>query len=359
MEATMSVLTGGASVPDRDSADILNPLNKVASDHNFDAAAIAGVINTESLWNTEAVSGSYIGLTQVGPELPKLLGLTKDQFLALTASEQIQAYGKWLDYYHYAAQIAQYGMSVGTQPVARQAAVLQAMQFAPNGSKWKIAFAKGDYSVPATSSKQAHFLGDTSIHDMEAYYAGFFQQHPPSYASSPASAAPQLVSMTSAPVSATTSAAPGDAACIAGLLKIASNADQLVAAQHVAAKLLYEYDGEQYPSDGCAITLSVLLQQAGIAVANTYQAIKLGQILKDTRGWQPIAVGSQQAGDVGSTCGTVPHHGTDHIYLVLKTVNNDEMVIADNQAEAPHFRWASGKGKSPTTFFLRAPGTTA
>ena len=43
-EATMSVLTGGASVPDRDSADILNALNKVANDHNFDAAAIAGVM---------------------------------------------------------------------------------------------------------------------------------------------------------------------------------------------------------------------------------------------------------------------------------------------------------------------------
>jgi hypothetical protein len=54
---------------------------------------------------------------------------------------------------------------------------------------------------------------------------------------------------------------------------------------------------------------------------------------------------------VGSTCGSVPHHGTDHIYLVLKFVNSDEMVVADNQAEAPHFRWASGKGKSPTTSF--------
>jgi hypothetical protein len=30
------------------------------------------------------------------------------------------------------------------------------------------------------------------------------------------------------------------------------------------------------------------------------------------------------------------------------------MVIADNQSEVVHFRWASGKGKSPTTFFLRA-----
>jgi hypothetical protein len=32
------------------------------------------------------------------------------------------------------------------------------------------------------------------------------------------------------------------------------------------------------------------------------------------------------------------------------------MVIADNQATEPHFRYASGQGgKSPTKFFLRAP----
>ena len=45
-----------------------------------------------------------------------------------------------------------------------------------------------------------------------------------------------------------------------------------------------------------------------------------------------IQVGQQQAGDIGSTCGPEPHHGTDHIYLVLKPVNADEMLIADNQA---------------------------
>jgi hypothetical protein len=85
-------------------------------------------------------------------------------------------------------------------------------------------------------------------------------------------------------------------------------------------------------------------------------ALDLGNLLK-TRGWQIVPICKQQAGDVGSTCGTTPHHGTDHIYLDLKLVNDDEMIIADNQAQAPHFRWASGKGgKSPTTFFLRAPG---
>lgn len=146
-----------------------------------------------------------------------------------------------------------------------------------------------------------------------------------------------------------------DAQCIPQLLKIASDPSQLVALQHVAAKRLLDYDGETYPSDGCAITLSVLLQESGIAVSDTYQAIVLGNTLKSKRNWTVVPVGEQKEGDVGSTCGTKPNHGYDHIYLVLKVLNFDEMVIADNQQPAPHFRFASGKGgKTPTKFFLRA-----
>jgi len=274
--------------------------------------------------------------------------------LALSAAEQIQAYGKWLAHYHYSEQTTKYGMKVGDQPPARQAAVLQAMQFAPNGTKWKVEFARGNYSVPSTSSKQAHFLGDTSIHDMEAYYGAFLKQHPPSYAGEEhrapmavreaLAAEPQIQSSTN------------DGQFIPDLLKLASDPNQLVAAQQVAAKRLLDFDGEIFPSDGCAITLSVLLQEVGIAVPDIFQAIKLGEVLKVKRRWQIIPIGQQMPGDVGSTCGSTPHHGTDHIYLVLKLINSDEMVVADNQAQAPHFRWASGKGgKSPTTFFLRAP----
>jgi hypothetical protein len=364
---TMRHLIAGAGVPDLNSADIIAALNSVADTYNVDPAAIAGMIHTESVWDTRCVTGSYIGLTQVGPELPQSLNLTKEQFLALSAADQIQAYGKWLAYYRYLAQTAKYGMNVAAQPLA-----LQAMQFAPNGGKWKSAFARGDYSVPSTSSKQAQFLGDTSIHDMGAYYSAFFTQHPPTYADAqalgPVAAAPQAQPLQPAAylaqaaeppagfnLDAQAQAATSDGQHIAALLALASDASQLVAAQHVAAARLLNYDGEIYPSDGCAITLSVLLQQAGIAVADTYRAFDLGELLKNGRGWQFISVGNQQPGDVGSTCGPVAHHGTDHIYVVLKIVNSDEMVVADNQAEAPHFRWASGKGgKSPTTFFLRA-----
>lgn len=139
------------------------------------------------------------------------------------------------------------------------------------------------------------------------------------------------------------------------LIAIGSDKNQLQNAQHAAARKLLKFDGEIYPSDGCAITLSTLLQEAGIEVPDTYQAIVLGRLLEKI-GWTRVPIGQQKVGDVGSTCGPTPHHGVDHIYLVLRPVNADEMVIADNQRTEPHFRWASGKGgKSPTKFFLRAP----
>jgi hypothetical protein len=154
-------------------------------------------------------------------------------------------------------------------------------------------------------------------------------------------------------------AAPSDKDKIALLLNEAWNVGRLDDAQERAAKKLYDYDQEKYPSDGCAITLSVLLQDSGIDVPDTFTAIELGQQLRDKRKWQVIEVGNQQAGDVGSTCGPVPAHGEDHIYLVLQTLNPDEMTIADNQSTRPHFRFASGVGgKTPTKFFLRAPGAS-
>ena len=144
-----------------------------------------------------------------------------------------------------------------------------------------------------------------------------------------------------------------DAEHIADLIKRGSDAEQLLAAQHVAAARLLNFDKEVYPSDGCAITLSVLLQQSGIAIADVYKAIDLGAVLIQ-RGWKKITPGEQQPGDIGSTCGPTARHGSDHVYLVLKVLNSDEMVIADNQASQPHFRFATGKGRTPTTFFLRA-----
>lgn len=138
------------------------------------------------------------------------------------------------------------------------------------------------------------------------------------------------------------------------LIKLATDTISFTDVQKRAAKKLLDYDGEIYPHDGCAITLSILLQNSGVNVSDTYQAIELTNELKDKRKWAKIPVGQQQAGDVGTTCGNLAKHGSDHIYLVLKRLNDDEMIIADNQAKEPHFRWASGEGgKTPTKYFLR------
>jgi hypothetical protein len=175
-------LTSGASVPSTNKAEILAALNRVAAEYKVDPAAIAAMIDMESKWDTRSVTGQYIGLTQVGPELPREMNLTRAQFLALSAGKQIEAYGVWLNYYKFTRKFAAHRINVEMLPVSRQAAVLQGMQFAPNGERWKAALAAGNLSVRTTTSPQARALGDTSIGDMERYYRGFFIGHPPVYA---------------------------------------------------------------------------------------------------------------------------------------------------------------------------------
>lgn len=146
-----------------------------------------------------------------------------------------------------------------------------------------------------------------------------------------------------------------DKARIPNLVQIANDPTAYQKVQEEAAKELFKLADEDWPHDGCAINLSNLLQAAGIHVPDILQALALGKHLRDHRGWQVIPNGQQQPGDVGSTCGSTPNHGFDHIYLVLQRVDDDEIVIADNQKPKPHTRFVSGKGgKTPTKFFLRA-----
>lgn len=146
----------------------------------------------------------------------------------------------------------------------------------------------------------------------------------------------------------------GDSGRIPKLLEIATDPDAYHEVQHEAKDELFEGADEVWPHDGCAINLSDLLQAAGIMVPDIFQALKLGSHLRDHRGWQVIPKGQQQPGDVGSTCGTTPNHGFDHIYLVVQRLDDDEMVVADNQKPQPHSRFVSGHGRTPTKFFLRA-----
>ena len=145
-----------------------------------------------------------------------------------------------------------------------------------------------------------------------------------------------------------------DQSRIETLLAVARDKARLQAAQGIAGKRLLAYDGTVYPKDGSAITLSVLMQDAGIPIPDIFWALEITNELK-TRGWQMVANEDRRPGDVGTTCGDVPTHGDDHVYLVLENTDEDEMLIADNQHTEPHPRWISGKGgKTPTRYFLRA-----
>jgi hypothetical protein len=140
-----------------------------------------------------------------------------------------------------------------------------------------------------------------------------------------------------------------DSTHIAKLLENGSDKDGIAAAQKTAKKAW-----PLFPHNGCAANLSALLQMSGITVPMTLGAGKLAYILEKQRGWRHVAVGSQKPGDVGVTFDNGGNPGADHIYLVLKAINADEMIISDNQDDEPHHRFASGKTKTPTEYFLRA-----
>jgi hypothetical protein len=145
--------------------------------------------------------------------------------------------------------------------------------------------------------------------------------------------------------------ATGDALHIPELIRQGSTGSGLKTAKLTAAAAL-----PGYPHNGCAAHLSALLEQAGIDVTMTWGAGKLAHRLSD-RGWAKVTVGHQQPGDVGVCYDNDPNvGGADHIYLVVGAVGTDEMMIADNQrtTDAPHRRFASGQGKTPTEYFLRA-----
>ena len=133
------------------------------------------------------------------------------------------------------------------------------------------------------------------------------------------------------------------------LIAAGASAQSLAKAQKAAKKAW-----PPFPHNGCAANLSALLQMAGDNVPMTLGAGKLAHILRDDRAWTQVQVGAQVAGDVGVTYDEGGNPGADHIYLVIQPINKDEMIIADNQATVPHHRFASGKGKTPTEYFLRA-----
>lgn len=148
-----------------------------------------------------------------------------------------------------------------------------------------------------------------------------------------------------------------DQNCIGMLISNGSNIEELKKAQEIARQALQTV-GEVFPRNGCAATLSALLQMSGVDIKMTLGAGKLVYLLGgsyNSRGWQHIPVGKQQAGDVGVCFDNCPPAGSDHVYLVLECIDSDRMMIADNQKPEKHQRSASGAcGETQTEYFLRA-----
>lgn len=68
-----------------------------------------------------------------------------------------------------------------------------------------------------------------------------------------------------------------------------------------------------------------------------------------------MKVGGQKPGDVAVCFDNTKPAGADHIYLVVKCLDSDEMLIADNQTNyCPRIRYASGHGQTAVEYFLRA-----
>lgn len=181
--------------------------------------------------------------------------------------------------------------------------------------------------------------------DAVAEFQTFLQLNPAARA---AAAFPPAAAETPSPV------AKADKSCVETVLKLASNVSTLDDAQLRAGRKLLAYDGGSIsarrlcrrPVDFAARWWD---QRAGYLSSD-----HAWKELRDKRNWQTIPVGQHQAGDSGSTRGDQPDHGRDHIYVVLKKVDDDEMLIADNQQSQPHSRFVSGQGRTPTKFFLRA-----
>jgi hypothetical protein len=148
--------------------------------------------------------------------------------------------------------------------------------------------------------------------------------------------------------------ATSDAAFIPTLIDLGSERETIAQAHAKAAEYM-KGSGYTFPTKSCAATLSAFLQMSGIQVQTERGAEALATKLKK-RGWARIEVGAQKAGDVGVTISKLPPKGADHIYLVVQVHNSDRMTIADNQAPDPHERFASGRGKTRTEYFLRAGG---
>jgi hypothetical protein len=176
-------LVGGSTIPKDTDPKVVEAINRVASKHGLDPAAVSMLIKTESNWKSKSKTGSYAGLTQIGPDTVREAGwgFTHEQFRNMSPEKQVEVYGDWLEHYKFNDKVGNAGIDLAKLNPSQQAAILQGFQFSPNGQRFLKAFGQGDASVPATNSRQANVLGDTSIAQMTSYYSKLATNNPAEY----------------------------------------------------------------------------------------------------------------------------------------------------------------------------------
>jgi len=114
-----------------------------------------------------------------------------------------------------------------------------------------------------------------------------------------------------------------------------------------------------FPTNGCANFLSAMLQLASLGVGTHMLAQDLAETLENKAGWHRVDLADYQAGDVGVTDARIDPPNADHIYLVMRRIDSNDMMVVDNQARTPegtiHERTVDGSIfiKTPTHYFLR------
>lgn len=163
-----AISTAGSGV----SPESKQAASEVASQIGADPNAIGAVFSVESGkdWNPKEKTGQYTGVSQVGNDTLREMGMTRAQYDALGQAGQAKFYGKWLEHYNFTGKMKEAGIDFKSLPPTRQAAILQAFQFAPNGD-WIKRLGRGDDKTAVTETKQARVLGSTSISDMEDYFS--------------------------------------------------------------------------------------------------------------------------------------------------------------------------------------------
>jgi hypothetical protein len=153
------------------SPEAISAFNSVGQALGVAPAALAMVAMEESAGSTTNVSGSYKGLFQenLGGGLAPFSSVG---ILQQSPAQQINNYQNWWNSYGITQQLQAVGLQdLSGFTVAQQAALIQAFQFAPNhAGEIVLNVLNGNINIPATTSRQAADLGNTSFSAMSQTY---------------------------------------------------------------------------------------------------------------------------------------------------------------------------------------------